>query len=194
MLTATDLIELAAVSFLASLLGSYIRRKGENLATKEDVAEITRKQEEVRNEFQKLREQSTQRQQLRLAAIDRRLEKHQEAYSLWWELRAASRDRMAIGRVVAKCQTWWVNNGLYLDKDAREAFYRAYLAASFHPSLIGPGGPRDESAIRAIRAGAETIDRAAEAIEKGVELPSIRISDEELGKELAAPPSEPNRS
>ena len=61
MLTASDLTAVGAVSFLAAYLGSYIRRKGENLATKEDIAEITRKQEEVRDEFQKLREQSTQR-------------------------------------------------------------------------------------------------------------------------------------
>jgi hypothetical protein len=85
-LTISDLIAVAAVSFLASYLGAYTQRKGENLATKEDVAEITRKQEAVRDEFQKLREQSTQKHQLRLAALDSRLEKRQEAYALWWKL------------------------------------------------------------------------------------------------------------
>ena len=181
MLTAYDLLAVAVFSFLASYLGAYTRRKGENLATKEDIAEITRTQEEVRSEFQKLREQSTQRHQLRLAAIDKRLEKHQEAYSLWWELRGASRKRDAIGSVVMKCQNWWVNNNLYLDKEAREAFYRAFLVAANHPILIAPGGPRDEIAAKTIRESAETIDRAAEAIERTVDLPSIRVDWKEEG-------------
>jgi hypothetical protein len=45
MLTPIDLIELTAVSSLALYLGAYTRRKGENLATKEEVSEITRGQE-----------------------------------------------------------------------------------------------------------------------------------------------------
>jgi hypothetical protein len=116
---------------------------------------------------------------LRLAAIDRRLEKHQEAYGLWWKLRGAAKKRNEIGPVVLQCQDWWVNNGLYLDKNAREAFYRAYLIAGTHSILVEPSAPRDESSVKAMKDSWETILKAAEAIENGVELPSIRIPDED---------------
>ena len=37
--------------FLKNYLPSYIQKKGENLATKEDIQEITQKTEEVQAEF-----------------------------------------------------------------------------------------------------------------------------------------------
>jgi len=39
--------------FLKNFLPSYMTEKGKNLATKEDIAEITKKTEEVQSEFQK---------------------------------------------------------------------------------------------------------------------------------------------
>lgn len=39
--------------FLKNYLPSYIGEKGKNLATKEDIAEITRKSEEVQDEFRR---------------------------------------------------------------------------------------------------------------------------------------------
>jgi hypothetical protein len=178
MLTATDFIALASVSFLASFLGSYVRRKGENLATKEDVAEITRKQDEVHNEFQKLREQSTQRHQLRLAALDERLAAHQKAYSLWRNLYSNAHSRDKIVAVVNECQEWWFEHCLYLDAEARQAFREAYHAAISHSNYLI--GSRDvERAERSF----ERILKAGAAIERAVELPSIGISEEE-SKEL----------
>lgn len=38
---------------LAAYLGAYLKKKGENLATKEDIAELTRKVESVRTEYLK---------------------------------------------------------------------------------------------------------------------------------------------
>lgn len=180
MLNSSDLIAVAAVSLLASLLGSYIRRKGENLATKEDIAEITRKQEKVRDEFQNFREQSTQRHQLRLAALDRRLEKHQEAYTLWWELVRHANKKNESGNIAMECQTWWVNNCLYLDSQAREHFRLAYNAAFIRPTFWEVEPPhRDPTGMEE---NWNIIMKAGEAIETGVELPSIRISEEELNR------------
>ena len=46
--------------FLKNFLPSYMTEKGKNLATKEDIAEITKKTEEVQSEFQKAFEYSRQ--------------------------------------------------------------------------------------------------------------------------------------
>lgn len=128
-----------AIAFLAFVIGmvareflpGYFRRKGENLATKEDVAEITRMQKEVEHRFNELIENSKQRHAFRLAAIDRRLAAHQEAFSLWRELMANTHGEN-VGPVVLKCQAWWEMNCLYLEPSVRDAFVRSYSAAHSH--------------------------------------------------------------
>jgi hypothetical protein len=120
---------------------SYFRKKDENLATKEDVAKITELQKAVEHRFNELLEESKQRHTLRLAALDRRLGAHQEAFALWREL-LASVYTDAIGTVVLRCQGWWENNCLYLEPVVRDSFVRAYSAAhchnAYHQSRVDP--------------------------------------------------------
>jgi hypothetical protein len=105
--------------YFGAFLKSYSKKKGENLATKEDVADITKKVEEVKNQFFILQEENKQKNRLQLAALDKRLEKHQEAYSLVWELIRANNGKTEEERdkIVNKCLNWWINNNLYLSKD-----------------------------------------------------------------------------
>lgn len=71
--------------------------------------------------------------QFRLAALDRRLATHQEAYVLWRQLLSTVNDGEKISEVVRKCEDWWIENCLYLDAGSREAFWTACkLAADFH--------------------------------------------------------------
>jgi len=78
------------VGYLAYTGKAYATKKGENLATKEDIADITRKVESVRAEYaEKLqtlihekaasREATQRHHQLSMAALDKRLEVHQTA-------------------------------------------------------------------------------------------------------------------
>ncbi len=77
-------------SATGGLLGAYLKKKAENLATKEDIEAITKKVEDVRSEYSKqleLHKATLQlSNQLKLAALDKRLEKHQEAFTLWRSL------------------------------------------------------------------------------------------------------------
>src|SRR5581483_12277242 len=81
-----------------SFFPAYMSEKGKNLATKEDVADITQKVEEVKSFYASqlqdlqhkndlLLEQLRSRQQLRMAALEKRLQAHQDAYMLWNKLR-----------------------------------------------------------------------------------------------------------
>jgi hypothetical protein len=78
------------IAAVGSFLGSYLRKKGENAATKEDVAVITKSIEGVRVQYnEQLESYKASLQlsnQLKLAALDKRLQKHQEAYTLWLKL------------------------------------------------------------------------------------------------------------
>lgn len=116
-------------------LSSCLSEKGRNHATREDIEEITRKVEGVRTQYVSLVEELKARHQLRLAAVDRRLQAHQDAFSLWRRLMAATHTE-EVGKVVIECQSWWEQNCIYLEPTVREAFVAAYGAASDHNSLV----------------------------------------------------------
>ncbi|WP_202619763.1 hypothetical protein, partial [Escherichia coli] len=79
-------------------LSSYLSEKGKNLATREDIEEITRMVEGVRTQYMALVEELKARHQLRLAAVDRRLQAHQDAFALWRKIMAATHTE-AVGKV-----------------------------------------------------------------------------------------------
>ena len=113
------------------------------------------------------------RNQLRLAALDRRLQAHQDAYSLWRRI-LKDLDTAKIGDTVMECQEWWNNNCLYLTPDARQAFVQAYLTASSRSVTMGS---RD---LKLISLEFEIIKRAGELIAQGVELPIINEGEDKL--------------
>jgi hypothetical protein len=120
--------------------------------------------------------------QLRLASVEKRLTAHQQAYSLWRRILANLGNEKALGDVVLESQTWWENNCLYLDSNAREAFVRAYLSAGSHKVMVLS---RD---ITLIEKSMQTIINAGQAIVAGVSLPTIgefenkTLSDEKTKK------------
>jgi hypothetical protein len=134
------------VAAAGAYFGAYFRRKGQNLADKEDIEKLTNIVEGVRvqhakdfenlaQENRKVIELMSQKHQLRLAALDRRLKAHQQAFTLWQELdRNKTTDK--IDSVILECQKWWDNNCLYLDTHARMAFIEAIHAARNHNNLL----------------------------------------------------------
>ena len=115
----------AIIGALGLSLSSYFRKKGENLATKEDIGAITREIEQIRSEFGVHMENVAQRNRLQLAAIDKRLEVHQKAYALCAELCEVveeSQNELKVSDAVYKCHCWWEENCLYLNEETRQEF------------------------------------------------------------------------
>lgn len=112
---------------------------------------------------------SERRHQLRLAALERRLEVHQEAFILWREIIKHLHDDSdeEIGRIVLRCEEWWETNCLYLTADARQAFSRAY---HFVPGLRNAVNSKDKENVLKFQ---DEIMKTAEIIVRGVELPTI---------------------
>ncbi|WP_368641787.1 hypothetical protein ABRZ08_13280 [Castellaniella ginsengisoli] len=110
------------------LWGSYVTEKGKNLATKQDIGEITKELERAKQPFFELQEQIRSTHQLRFAAIDKRLQAHQDAFVMWVKLMNAvhTKDRM---KMVGECQEFWRSHCLYLDPNVREALSSACFAA-----------------------------------------------------------------
>lgn len=116
-------------------LPSYLTEKGKNLATKEDIAAITHEVEEVKNQYAILIEQFKAKSQLRMAALDKRLQAHQDAFVFWRRLVATAHSD-EVGPVVMECQAFWEQQCLYLEPAARQALSDAYVHAASHRQLV----------------------------------------------------------
>ena len=155
-------------------LPGYLSEKGKNLATSEDIEKITQKIESVKLDYSKLLEELKSKHQLKLAAIDKRLDVHQEAFTLWRRLMSKAHTEEVFG-VVMECQTWWEENCLYLEPSARTAFSDAYHSAMSHKDILNTRNPDR------VQENFSKIREAGQKILEAVQLP--RLSDVEL-KEL----------
>ena len=153
-----------------AFLGSYLKKKAENVATKEAIQEITKKIEDIRAYYStQLESHKASLQlsnQLKLAALDKRLQKHQEAYSLWRKLLFNLRNEEKIAQSIEECQRWWDENCLYLSDEARSAFHNAIFLAVDFRNL-----PRTEP--KEIREWFNKIKMAGDKIIEAVNLPSL---------------------
>lgn len=157
-------------------LSPYLAKKGENLATKEDIAEITRKVEEVKLQYSLLTENLKAKHQLRLGALEKRLEVHQLAFVLWRNLYGSIHSEN-VGASVIKCQEFWEQNCVYLEPNVREAFVAAFSCASNHSGLL-----QSRADSQAINENWQQIISFPNILLKSVELPSLsEIENESLG-------------
>ena len=185
-LNVAALAGVGAIFFLGRATKAYSEEKGKNLATKEDIAAITREIESVRVEYAEriqklahenavLRDSDQRRHQLSMAALDKRLEVHQKAFSLWRQMmsQANAQDNFQFFKT---CELWWEENCLYLSTEAGLAFRRAMTAAYLHGELKGSGGVD-------YKENWKEITSAGEVIAKAVQLPGLGL--ESIGPQLS---------
>ncbi|MCA7890019.1 hypothetical protein LGM58_43380 [Burkholderia contaminans] len=171
----------AGVILLAQeFLPGYFRKKGENLATKEDIAEITKRQEEIKHQFAEIIEISKQRHSLRTLIADKRMDAHQQAFKKVKGLLSA-RDNQA---VIDDCKAWMDDHCLYLALGARQAVWQAIGHAEVRAHCIAEAANEGNSPEhrRAYHESAvnewTAIMGALPEIVTAVELPAL--GDEEL--------------
>lgn len=157
---------------------AYYSEKGRNRATQEDIARITDQVERVKIDYAErmktlehqhslLLEELKSRHQLRAAAIDKRLQVHQEAFTRWRDLMSKINSN-DLGALAYECQQWSDRNCLYLSPLARESFIKAFLAAGLYPAIRQDGG-----SVKAREDLVKAITAAGDAIVAGAELPAM---------------------
>ncbi len=117
-------------------------------------------------------ELGSRKHQLRLAALERRLDVHQQAYTLWRRLTSAVHDEPTLSSAVQDAQSWWERNCLYLAAEVRMDFYMALLAASQHGNYLRHGSSAD------VEGNWQVIGQLGGKIEAAVELPPISEPDQ----------------
>lgn len=118
--------------------------------------------------IQYLISEADRRHELRTAALDKRLQSHQEAYTLWRKLLFANKKNDDLHDVIMECQEWWDNNCLYLTASARRAFQKAYMSAGEHASFLAI-----HAESKLVKAAFEDVTKAGAIIVEGVNLPAI---------------------
>jgi hypothetical protein len=163
------------LSAVGGFCGSYLRKKAQNIATKEDISDITDKIEEIKAQYNKqleLYKASLQlNSQLKTAALDLRLQKHQEAYTLWRNLLFNLRKEEDLYKAIEDCQKFWENNCLYLTEEVRKAFHSAYVLAVDFKNL-----PREDT--DSIKEWHKEITEAGKKILEAFNLPDLKIEND----------------
>ena len=109
--------------------------------------------------------------QFRLAALEKRLAVHQEAYTLWTELYWSLNKPEDIGSIAHKCQEWWYRNCLYLDPESRKSFKEGLVLAN-NLLPLSPGRMTPEE-VESRKISIERIRKVLELLVQGVNLPTI---------------------
>lgn len=200
-LSVLQAIGMLAITILLFSLRSYSKEKAKNLATKEDIAEITDKIEQVRQQYAEQMEAFSQQNritleqtkfinQLRLSALEKRFEAHQQAYTLWRNLVSCVHQEDKIQDAVIECQEWWLKNCLYLESEVRRAFYISFMNAPLQRVFLL------ERDLNGVKANWKDITRTGELIMKTFDLLSISGIEKEIpvpempSKDPEARPSE----
>ncbi len=118
--------------------------------------------------------QANRKDALGLAALDLRLQARQEAYAKWYNLLWADWQSPEFAHRLTECQDWWASNCLYLEPDARAAFFRAYHAAMLRGQLLAQHGDP-----KVIDNEYKTLESAGPVIEKATYLSPIPNAKEE---------------
>lgn len=163
---------LALIVFVATSIGTfvtgYFRKRGENLATRRDIEEITRKIEQVKEEIQA-------RHTLRFAALEKRLQAHQEAFGHCRKLLGTLQSDDELQQKLDAMINWFNDNGLYLEEDATKAFWDSYYAAIEYKSQRS-SSPRNTKGMKENYA---IIRAAPDAMREAIGLPSLSLRDDE---------------
>ena len=128
------------------------------------------------------------RHQLSMAALDKRLNTHQEAVTIWFSICNNIFNDQELYNIVIHAQEWYRQNCLYLDDASREDFWNCLIQAQKHAGLVRDyqvmrnqrGGKRDETTDKMIDESWATIHKPGYSLPAGVKLPTFGSSDPPL--------------
>ncbi len=109
--------------------------------------------------------------QLAVASLEKRLEVHQTAYSIWRNLISSVHNEEKLSEILTTAQDWWEKHCLYLDPESREAFRASIFSAIIHKDLLEE--PRSKESLKGIKGNWATIMKPGKTLVEGVYLPSL---------------------
>lgn len=110
-----------------------------------------------------------------LAALELKLKAHQEAYNLCWDLPSSAHKSSGSDQHLKNCEKWYRENCLYLEPEARIAFFKAYRTAMFYYMYLEKWKTTKDSTE--LKEKWYDINIAKNVIERNVTVPLILPND-----------------
>lgn len=157
---------------------SELAEEGKNAATKRDIEELTRKVESVKAEFGREMALFQSDIQFRNLALTKRLETHQKAFAMMYELRKLApqaNPQPGHSTQLRAYIDWWYENLLLLSEPAGKAFMEAINAVEAGWTnqrifLAAPQGSDPNGYAKHSQIVADKITAAMRALLEGVQL------------------------
>jgi hypothetical protein len=177
-------LAIAVLAFLGGIAGGYFRgyvgEKGKNRAAREDLGKLTQIVEDIKDTnargLAELTESMRAHHSMRSAALEKRLEVHQDAYRMaslmFQHLYARDEGHRGFANDI---RDWWISNALYLDDGPRKAFEAAWVAYMRYPVLAAHNPTDDPDEL--VRNFA-IMQALPPALERAVALPPIVLDPE----------------
>ncbi len=109
------------------------------------------------------------------AALDQKLKAHQEALNLCWDLPSMAHNSGNNDAYLKKCEKWFRENCLYLEPEARKAFFKAYRTAWDYKIYLDQW--RDTGESKELKNAWTDIISVISIIEENVSKPLIKPSE-----------------
>jgi len=110
----------------------------------------------------------------KMVALEKRLESHQAAFRLWYDLMWSLNDDAQRGNQAEKCDNWWVDNQFYLDQKSSSAFKTAALVAN----TFGEYRAGDKDAAAERKKAFQEMHKVGNYLREGVGLPHLENEKE----------------
>ncbi len=117
----------AVIGALSGLLGALLVVRQNKIALRKEMEQRLRIAQEGLD-ARLATVNAEQKNKFKLAALDKRMDKHQEVYSLWIEFYHNFHSPQAT-EVAERCEEWWFKNCLYLEEKPRASFKKALFHA-----------------------------------------------------------------
>lgn len=163
----------AIAVLLLVFMMAYLRQKAKSIATREDIKQLTHIVEGIKSEYALELEAARNKNELRRAGIEKRLQAHQEARSHLQYLFSNLHKPEFCARY-QDAQEWAAKNCLYLDPAAREAYYIGMRRLDLHNELSGAPRPLPEHVMEMIKMSFREAEKAIITISESAELPPLR--------------------
>ena len=114
------------------------------------------------------------KQQLAMAALDKRLAVHQEAFYHWHRVSSSLNNTDDLRQSVAEAEVWLPQNHLYLDTDTSKEFFTCIQRASNYPELLEEyrrsvsKGHEDKSLAKLIEENSTKIEKVGGVIRAAI--------------------------
>jgi hypothetical protein len=170
------------VGIAAGLLKLYLKTFVETTVQESVKHQFEVERQKMREDFEREMQAGERKDKFRLAALDRRLDAHQRAFTLARRMifTLRSSDPTETNKLSSECKLFWEEQSLFLSNEVRKQFWKCFLFYNFYgqeietiKSLKQTDSEYYKKANESLRAEREQLNNLPSLIENAVDLEAM---------------------